>query len=30
MNAAQATGNVINESALGEVNPDLYGAQKVI
>jgi len=27
-NAAQATGNVINESLLGKVNPDLYGAQK--
>ena len=27
-NAAQATGNVINESTLGKVNPDLYGAQK--
>ncbi len=27
-NAAQATGNVINESTLGNVNPDLYGAQK--
>ena len=27
-NAAQATGNVINESALGMVNPDLYGARK--
>ena len=28
MNAAQASGNVINESTLGKVNPDLYGAQK--
>jgi hypothetical protein len=28
MNAAQASGNVINESILGKVNPDLYGAQK--
>tara|TARA_B100001094_G_scaffold288620_1_gene304968 strand:- start:608 stop:1780 length:1173 start_codon:yes stop_codon:yes gene_type:complete len=28
MNAAQATGNVINESTLGMVNPDLYGARK--
>jgi hypothetical protein len=28
MNAAQATGNVINESTLGMVNPDLYGAKK--
>ena len=28
MNAAQATGNVINETTLGAVNPDLYGAQK--
>ena len=28
MNAAQATGNVINETTLGQVNPDLYGAQK--
>ena len=28
MNAAQASGNVINESVLGKVNPDLYGAQK--
>jgi len=28
MNAAQASGNVINESVLGAVNPDLYGAQK--
>ena len=27
-NAAQATGNVINESTIGQVNPDLYGAQK--
>jgi hypothetical protein len=27
-NAAQATGNVINEATLGKVNPDLYGAQK--
>ena len=27
-NAAQATGNVINEYTLGKVNPDLYGAQK--
>ena len=28
LNAAQATGNVVNESVLGKVNPDLYGAQK--
>ena len=28
LNAAQATGNVINESTLGLVNPDLYGAKK--
>ena len=28
LNAAQATGNVINESTLGMVNPDLYGAKK--
>jgi hypothetical protein len=28
LNAAQATGNVINETTLGQVNPDLYGAQK--
>ena len=27
-NAAQATGNVINEATLGKVNPDLYGAKK--
>jgi hypothetical protein len=27
-NAAQATGNVINETTLGKVNPDLYGAKK--
>lgn len=27
-NAAQATGNVINESALGLSNPDLFGATK--
>ena len=26
-NAAQATGNVANEAALGHINPDLYGAQ---
>jgi|14BtaG_2_1085337.scaffolds.fasta_scaffold10212_3 hypothetical protein len=26
-NAAQATGNVVNETAAGLVNPDLYGAQ---
>lgn len=26
-NAAQATGNVINETATGMVNPDLYGAK---
>jgi len=26
-NAAQATGNVVNESVLGKVNSDLYGAQ---
>jgi hypothetical protein len=26
-NAAQATGNVVNETATGMVNPDLYGAQ---
>ena len=28
MNAAQASGNVINEAVLAKVNPDLYGAQK--
>jgi hypothetical protein len=28
INAAQASGNVINEATLGKVNPDLYGAQK--
>lgn len=28
MNAAQATGNVINEAVLAQVNPDLYGSQK--
>ena len=27
MNAAQATGNVINESTVGKVNSDLYGAR---
>lgn len=27
-NAAQAAGNVINETTLGKINPDLYGAQK--
>ena len=29
LNAAQATGNVINETTLGLVNDDLYGAQKI-
>ena len=28
LNAAQASGNIINESVLAKVNPDLYGAQK--
>ena len=28
MNAAQATGNVINEFTMGQANPDLYGAKK--
>jgi hypothetical protein len=28
MNAAQASGNVINETLLGQINPDLYGAQR--
>ena len=29
MNAAQASANVVNESVLGAVNPDLYGAQRI-
>ena len=28
LNAAQASGNIINEAVLAKVNPDLYGAQK--
>ena len=28
MNAAQASGNVINEATIAAVNPDLYGSQK--
>ena len=28
LNAAQASGNIINEAVLAKINPDLYGAQK--